>query len=62
MDVVDGFTAITKEAIDVIDWDKAWPKYGYPMDFLIRMNAYGLRVKDVPRTAIYIKGERTISD
>jgi len=58
MDVVDGFTAITKEAIDVIDWDKAWPKYGYPMDFLIRMNAYGLRVKDVPRTAIYIKGER----
>jgi len=58
MDVVDGYTAITKEAIDVIDWSKAWRKYGYPMDFLIRMNAYGLSVMDVPRTAIYLDGER----
>ena len=58
MDVVDGYTAITKEAIDIVDWNKAWKKYGYPMDFLIRLNAYGLKVKDVPRTPIYIKGER----
>jgi hypothetical protein len=28
------------------------------MDFLIRLNAYGLRVKDVPRRAIYLPGER----
>ena len=58
MDVVDGYTAITKEAIDSIDWSKAWQKYGYPMDFLIRLNAYGFRVMDVPRTAIYLEGER----
>ena len=38
--VPDGYTAITKEAIDVIDWSKAWQKYGYPMDFLIRMNGF----------------------
>lgn len=58
MDFVDGYTAISKEAIDLIDWSKAWKKYGYPMDFLIRMNAYSLRVKDIPRTAIYLPGER----
>ena len=58
MDVVDGYTAITKDAIDLVDWNKAWKRYGYPMDFLIRLNAYGLRVKDVPRTPIYLKGER----
>lgn len=58
MDVVDGYTAITKEAIDVVDWSKAWKRYGYPMDFLIRLNAYGIRVKDVPRTPIYLEGER----
>lgn len=58
MDVVDGYTAISKEVIDSIDWSKAWTKYGYPMDFLIRLNAYGFRVKDVPRTAIYLPGER----
>ena len=58
MDVVDGYTAITKEVIDRVNWDKAWKKYGYPMDFMIRLNAYGFRVKDVSRSAIYLKGER----
>lgn len=58
MDVVDGYTAITKRAIDTIDWSKAWKKYGYPMDFLIRLNAYGFKIIDVPRTAIYLPGER----
>ncbi|MFC1729238.1 glycosyltransferase family 2 protein [candidate division KSB1 bacterium] len=57
-DVVDGYTAITKRAIDLIDWDKAWKGYGYPMDFLIRMSTYGLHVKDIPRRAIYLEGER----
>jgi len=58
MDFVDGYTAISKETIDLIDWSKAWKQYGYPMDFLIRMNAYSLQVKDIPRTAIYLPGER----
>jgi glycosyltransferase involved in cell wall biosynthesis len=58
MDFVDGYAAISKEAIDLIDWNKAWRKYGYPMDFLIRLNAYSLKVKDIPRTAIYLPGER----
>ncbi len=57
-DFVDGYTAITKKAIEIINWKKAWKKYGYPMDFLIRLNAYGFRVKDIPRRAIYLPGER----
>jgi glycosyltransferase involved in cell wall biosynthesis len=57
-DVVDGFTAITKTAIDRMDWDKAWKGYGYPMDFVIRISGAGLKIKDIPRTAIYIPGER----
>ena len=58
MDVVEGYTAISKQAIDTIDWTHAWKRYGYPMDFLIRMNAYGMHLLDVPRTAIYLPGER----
>jgi len=58
MDVVDGYTAISSRAIDAVDWSKAWKGYGYPMDFLIRMNAYGFKVVDIPRTAIYLPGER----
>ena len=57
-DVVDGYTAITREAIEIIDWNKAWKGYGYPMDFLIRLNGYGLRILEVPRRAIYLEGER----
>lgn len=56
MDVVDEYTAITKDAVDRVNWDKARKQYDYPMDFLIRMNAYGLRVKDIPRTPIYLEG------
>ncbi len=58
MDVVDGYTAISREAIERIDWNQAWKGYGYPMDFLIRLNAYEFRVLDVPRSAIYLPGER----
>ena len=57
-DVVDGFTAINREMLERIDWNRAWGGYGYPMDFLIRLNAYGARVKDVPRRASYLPGER----
>ncbi len=58
MDVVDGYTAITLDAIQTIRWEDAWKKYGYPMDFLVRLNGYGFRVVDVPRKAIYTPGER----
>lgn len=58
MDVVDGYTAIQRNAIETINWDLAWKRYGYPMDFLVRLNAYGFRVLDIPRTAIYTPGER----
>ncbi len=58
VDVVDGYTAVNREALEVIDWDGAWHGYGYPMDFLIRLNAHGFRVKDIPRRAIYLPGER----
>jgi glycosyltransferase involved in cell wall biosynthesis len=57
-DVVDGFTAINRQALKTIDWDKAWKGYGYPMDFLVRLNVHRFRVLDVPRTAIYLPGVR----
>ncbi|MBF0100114.1 MAG: glycosyltransferase family 2 protein [Desulfobacterales bacterium] len=57
-DVVDGYTAINKRALQLVDWDSAWKKYGYPMDFLMRLNVEGLRVIDIPRRAIYLPGER----
>ncbi len=57
-DVVDGFTAISRKAMESVDWGKAWKGYGYPMDFIIRISSQGFRIKDVPRRAIYLPGER----
>ena len=62
MDFVDGYTAISKDAIDVIDWSKAWKKYGYPMDFLIRMNAYSLKGHGYPAHRHLSAGRAAIPD
>lgn len=58
MDVVDGYTCISKRALTTIDWDRVWPGYGYPMAFLVHMNAYGFKTVDVPRPPIYLEGVR----
>jgi glycosyltransferase involved in cell wall biosynthesis len=58
MDFVDGYTAISRESVRLINWNRAWKEYGYPIDFLIRLNAYSLVSLDIPRTAIYTPGER----
>lgn len=58
VDVVDGYTAISRRAIESINWDGAWKGYGYPMDFLIQLNMKGFKIRDIPRTAIYLEGER----
>ena len=57
-DTQDGYTSITKEAIDRVDWSQAWKGYGYVGDWLVLFNVYNLKVIDVPRRAIYLKGER----
>lgn len=57
-DVVDGYAGITKEAIDRVDWSLAWKGYGYVCDWPAIFNLYKIRIKDVPRRAIYLPGER----
>jgi glycosyltransferase involved in cell wall biosynthesis len=57
-DTQDGYTAITKAAIQRVDWEKAWKGYGYVGDWFSLFNVYNLRIKDVPRKAVYLKGER----
>ncbi|MHA1394172.1 MAG: glycosyltransferase family 2 protein [Promethearchaeota archaeon] len=56
-DTQDGFTAISKKVIETVDWDLFWDGYGYVSDFIIKLSAYGFRIKDIPRRAIYIDGE-----
>lgn len=57
-DTQDGFTAISKEVIDTIDWSQACKVYAYVSDFIIRIAAYGFRIKDVPRKSVYLRGAK----
>jgi len=57
-DTQDGYTATTRRVIETMDWDRAWKGYGYVSEWLVRLNVYGFKVKDVPRRPIYIPGQR----
>lgn len=48
-----GYTAISRDALQVIDLDGVFPRYGYPNDVLSRLNVAGQRVMDVPVRPIY---------
>lgn len=54
----DGYTAISYNALGRIDWSKAWKWYGYNGDWMTRFNVANIRIKDVSRRPIYLKGER----
>lgn len=54
-----GYTAINLRALETIDWNKMYKRYGQPNDLLVRLNIYGFRVRDVPITPIYGIGEKS---
>jgi glycosyltransferase involved in cell wall biosynthesis len=52
-----GYTAISKKALQLIDWDKMYKRYGQPNDILVRLNIYDIKVRDVPVKPLYNIGE-----
>ena len=48
-----GFTAISTEALDLIDLSAIDDKYFFESDMLFQLNVAGMRVVDVPTAAIY---------
>lgn len=48
-----GYTAIHRRALEAIDLDVLWARYGYPNDLLSRLYVAGVRVVDVPVRPIY---------
>ena len=52
-----GYTAISRDAINAIDARKIYPGYGCPNDILIRLNAAGRTVEEVPVEPVYNVGE-----
>ncbi len=54
-----GYTAVNLEVLKTIDLDTIYKRYGMPNDFLVRLNVYQFRVKDVPVNPVYGIGERS---
>jgi glycosyltransferase involved in cell wall biosynthesis len=52
-----GFTAISRNALESIDVDKIYPRYGMPNDLLVKLNIAEQRVTDVPIRPVYNIGE-----
>lgn len=52
-DPQNGYTAITREALATVDVEELFEYYGYCNEMLVRLNAAGLCVADVPMSANY---------
>jgi len=53
MDPQNGYTAISKNALERISLDSIYPWYGYCNDLLVKLNVYGFRVMDIVMPAKY---------
>ncbi|MDJ0811050.1 MAG: glycosyltransferase family 2 protein [Desulfobacterales bacterium] len=58
-DFQSGYTAISKRALQLIDWDRMYKRYGQPNDLLVRLNVYNFRVADIPVEPVYNVGEES---
>lgn len=54
-----GYCVATLTALETIDLDALYPRYGFPNDMLVQLNIYGFRVRDVPIKPVYGVGERS---
>jgi glycosyltransferase involved in cell wall biosynthesis len=52
-----GYTAISRETLELLDLDRVYPRYGFPNDMLVHLNVLNARVRDVPSRPVYGVGE-----
>jgi glycosyltransferase involved in cell wall biosynthesis len=53
MDPQNGYTAISARALERLNLDTIYPRYGYCNDLLVKLNVFGFRVMDVEMPARY---------
>ncbi len=54
-----GYTAIGLSALQKLDLDRVYPRYGFPNDLLVHLNVRDARVRDVPSRPVYNVGEQS---
>ncbi|HSP71401.1 MAG TPA: glycosyltransferase family 2 protein, partial [Gaiellaceae bacterium] len=54
-----GYTALSLQALELLDLDRIYRYYGFPNDMLVHLNVVNARVRDFPSRPIYGVGERS---
>lgn len=54
-----GYTAVGLKVLETIELDAVYKRYGMPNDFLVRLNVYGFKVRDVTIRPVYNIGEKS---
>jgi glycosyltransferase involved in cell wall biosynthesis len=54
-----GYCVATLKALQTIQLDNLYPRYGFPNDMLVHLNVYDFRVRDVPIQPVYNVGEQS---
>jgi len=54
-----GYGAVSLKVLKTIDLDGVYKRYGMPNDFLVKLNVYHFRVRDVSVNPVYGIGERS---
>ncbi|WP_254768583.1 glycosyltransferase family 2 protein [Salinilacihabitans rarus] len=53
LDPQNGYTAISRAALEAVDLDRLYDRYGFANDLLVSLNACGFRIADVSMPAVY---------
>lgn len=54
-----GYTAISRQALEILPLDALYKRYGYPNHLLVMLNVYEFRVKDISVRPVYNIGEKS---
>lgn len=55
-----GYTVINLWALEILDLDGIYKRYGMPNDILVKLNIYNFRVRDIPVKPVYNIGEKSM--
>lgn len=55
-----GYTVISLRALEMLDLDKIYKRYGMPNDILVKLNVFNFKVGDVPVKPVYNIGEKSM--